>query len=397
MDSKIFDSSYDVAIVGAGPAGSSAAIRLANAGRKVLLIDKAQFPRHKLCGEFVSPECLDHLKDLGVFPRIDKASPTKINKTVFYSSGGRSFSIPSRWLARNNADSIGLSRRALDQILLDRAAECGASVRTEVAVLDVSTGEGQSIQLSLRTIGGSIYEITAPIMIDATGRGRYVARRFDKGTSNTKPRQVAFKVHLRGAAIEHGACEIFSYPGGYGGCSSVEDGLYNLCFVVNSELVRAIGSDPLKVLKETVLKNQRAASVLADIEIEGNWITVPIARYGSLDPAPAPGILAIGDAAAFIDPFTGSGIAMALESSRIASDAILRSKVPETIATEYRRSHTIAFRKRLMVCRGLRLLSSSPKLADVALAVLARSAPLGRYIARLTRTSTSIKELHAAE
>ena len=385
MDSKIFDSSYDVAIVGAGPAGSSAAIRLANVGRKVLLIDKAHFPRHKLCGEFVSPECLDHLKDLGVFPRIDKASPTKINKTVFYSSGGRSFSIPSRWLARNNADSIGLSRRAFDQILLDRAAECGASVRTEVAVLDVTTGEGQPIQLSLRTIGGSIYEITAPIMIDATGRGRYVARRFDKGTSNTKPRQVAFKVHLRGAAIEHGACEIFSYPGGYGGCSSVEDGLYNLCFVVDSELVRAIGSDPLKVLKETVLKNQRAADVLANIEIEGDWITVPIARYGSLDPAPAPGLLAIGDAAAFIDPFTGSGIAMALQSSGIASDTILKYREPDAIGNAYRRSHAATFQKRLMVCRALRFLSSSPKLADAMIAGLGKSEPFRRLFARLTR------------
>lgn len=388
---------YDIVIVGAGPAGSSAAIHLVNSGKDVLLVDKARFPRPKLCGEFVSPECLDHLADLGVMPQVNLRRPQHISKTVFYSTGGRSFSVASRWLAQNSNDSIGLSRQALDQLLLNRAVECGTLVETDVTVLDVAIPNRSPVQLTLRAIDGSIQYVNASLVVDATGRGRYVARRFDAQINGLKPKQVAFKAHLRGAAIDPGTCEIFSFPGGYGGCSPVEDGLFNLCFVVDAGLVRSIGSDPLKIVDETVLKNTRAASVLRNIAVEGDWISVPIARYGSLDPAPAPGILAIGDAAAFIDPFTGSGIAMALESSRIASDAILRSKVPETIATEYRRSHTIAFRKRLMVCRGLRLLSSSPKLADVALAVLARSAPLGRYIARLTRTSTSIKELHAAE
>ena len=383
--------SYDVVIVGAGPAGSSAAIRLANSGKDVLLVDKARFPRPKLCGEFVSPECLNHLEDLGVMLQVNLRRPQQISKTVFYSTGGRSFSVASWWLAQNNSDSIGLSRQALDQLLLNRAVECGTIVETEVTVLKVAVTNGSPVQVTLRSNDGSMQYVNASLVMDATGRGRYVARRFDARTSGLKPKQIAFKAHLRGAAIEPGTCEIFSFPGGYGGCSPVEDGLFNLCFVVDAGLVRSIGSDPLKIVDATVLKNKRAARVLRNIAVEGDWITVPIARYGSLDPAPAPGVLAIGDAAAFIDPFTGSGIAMALESSRIASDAILKCQEPQGIAVTYRRAHAAAFQKRLAFCRSLRFLSASPKIADLMISGLGRSEPLRRFFAKLTRGNQRIE------
>ncbi|MDI1241064.1 MAG: FAD-dependent monooxygenase [bacterium] len=387
MDRSTFNDNYNVVIVGAGPAGSSAAIRLARSGRNVLLVDKASFPRHKLCGEFVSPECLDHLEVLGVIPQVDRHGPQPIHKTVFYSSGGRSFSVSSRWLAKNNGDSIGLSRRSLDQILLDRAGECGVDVLTETSVLDLSVMNGQPVHLSLRSSDGVPHGVTASIVIDATGRGRYVAKKFDAATAARKAGQVAFKAHLQGARIEPGACEIFSYPGGYGGCSQVEGGVFNLCFIVDAALVRSVGSDPIKVLEATVLKNRRAAEVLADIAVEGEWISVPIVRYGSMDPAPSPGIIAIGDAAAFIDPFTGSGISMALESSRIACKAIMESEDLDAIANAYRISHAAAFGKRLRTCRALRFLSNSPKIADAMITGFGTSEPLRRFFARLTRSN----------
>ncbi|HEV7701214.1 MAG TPA: FAD-dependent oxidoreductase, partial [Pyrinomonadaceae bacterium] len=81
--------SYDVAIVGAGPAGSSAAIRLANAGRSVLLVEKEQFPREKLCGEFISPECLEHFSELGVLDAMQSAGGVELTETIFYGRGGR--------------------------------------------------------------------------------------------------------------------------------------------------------------------------------------------------------------------------------------------------------------------------------------------------------------------
>src|SRR5438128_12642304 len=100
---------YDVVLAGAGPAGSSAAIRLAASGLRVLLIEQKVFPREKLCGEFISPECLIHFKELGVDDQMLKAQPSSLRETVFYSKNGRSVAVPSSCF-RANGFAWGLSR-----------------------------------------------------------------------------------------------------------------------------------------------------------------------------------------------------------------------------------------------------------------------------------------------
>src|SRR5205085_1939624 len=111
---------HDVLIVGAGPAGSSAAIRLAKNGLSVLLIEQKKFPRSKLCGEFISPECLDHFKELGVLDDMLAAGAVALDRTIFYARNGRSVSVPSEWFSQNSA-ALGLSRAAMDAALLQRA------------------------------------------------------------------------------------------------------------------------------------------------------------------------------------------------------------------------------------------------------------------------------------
>ena len=86
-----------IAIAGAGPAGSSLAIRLAEAGFDVTLIEREKFPRHKLCGEFISPECFDHFRELGVLDRMLSAGGDHISETRFYSPSGRNVAVPSEW------------------------------------------------------------------------------------------------------------------------------------------------------------------------------------------------------------------------------------------------------------------------------------------------------------
>src|SRR5260370_8159196 len=88
-------SDYDVVIAGGGPAGTSAAIHLATRGTRVLLAEQKKFPRAKLCGEFISPECLDHFERLGVSNRMMTAGGARLTQTVFYSRGGRSVNVPS--------------------------------------------------------------------------------------------------------------------------------------------------------------------------------------------------------------------------------------------------------------------------------------------------------------
>ena len=118
---------YDVLIVGGGPAGTSAAIRLARGGARVLLLEKERFPRHKLCGEFISPECAAHFTELGVADDMLAAGGVALRETVFYGRGGRSVKVPSAWFGGTGA-AWGLSRAAMDERLLQRAQEVGVEV-----------------------------------------------------------------------------------------------------------------------------------------------------------------------------------------------------------------------------------------------------------------------------
>src|SRR6202165_3361421 len=91
------DFKYDVIIAGGGPAGASAAIHLSTRGARVLLVEQKKFPRAKLCGEFISPECAPHFERLGVAERMLAAGPAKLTETVFYSRKGKSVSVPNTW------------------------------------------------------------------------------------------------------------------------------------------------------------------------------------------------------------------------------------------------------------------------------------------------------------
>src|SRR5215468_4407222 len=90
---------YDVIIAGGGPAGSSAAIHLAGSGARVLLVEQKKFPRPKLCGEFISPECCGHFERLGVATQMLAGNPAQLTETVFYSKNGANVSVPSDWFS----------------------------------------------------------------------------------------------------------------------------------------------------------------------------------------------------------------------------------------------------------------------------------------------------------
>ncbi len=384
---------YDVAIVGAGPAGSSAAISLALAGLSVLLVEQKKFPREKLCGEFISPECLSHFTELGVIDEITAARGAGLNETIFFSRNGKGVAVASEWFGVSGSLAIGLSRAAMDDLLLERARQTGVDIREDTTAAGLITVRKKVLGLKLKNKNAVETDVSAKLTIDATGRTRFLARRFEKGSRIKTPAKfVAFKTHLRGARIAAGACEIYIYRGGYGGCSRVENDLYNLCFIAAADDVKRLGSDPEKVMREVVFKNKRAAETMKNAETAKPWHAVPIERFGRHELIPAEGSIAVGDAAAFIDPFTGSGILLALESAKIASAAIISSfNDPfdfSRLATEYKKNYSSAFDTRLRVCSMLRLAAFVPFLAEATISALRVSTGLSRRIARATRNAS---------
>jgi flavin-dependent dehydrogenase len=204
---------------------------------------------------------------------------------------------------------------------------------------------------------------------------------------------VAFKAHLEGARAHAARCEIYFYRGGYGGLSHVEDGLSNLCFIARARDVRARNGDAERVMREVVASNRRAAYTLAKARARSPWLAVTLDRFGRGELVPAAGLLAVGDAASFIDPFTGSGILMALESGELAAQAIARwlpqlsdAVSFQSLADDYRSRYARQFNARLRVCSAMRRAAFVPRLAETAILAVSTSERVCRTLTRATRT-----------
>ncbi|HEX5873727.1 MAG TPA: NAD(P)/FAD-dependent oxidoreductase [Pyrinomonadaceae bacterium] len=376
---------FDVIVAGAGPAGTSAAIHLARNDIRVLLVEQKKFPRPKLCGEFISPECRQHFEHLGVSNEITFSGPTSLTETVFYSSGGHRVTIPSNWFGGSVA--LGLSRARMDHVLLRRAQDCGVTV-LEGASISEPLMNGSGVHGIKVKVDGSEREYRAPLTIDATGRARILTRKLNGAEPRSKPTLVAFKAHLRNTRIAPNACEIYFYPHGYGGLSTIEDTLSNLCFIVSAEQVKRYRSNPEAVMRELVMKNRRAAYTLEHAETESEWLSASWERFGRQQPSPARGLLAIGDSAAFIDPFTGSGMLMAFESGELAAKVITRHRhqlTNEELAADYANEYLRKFDSRLRICGLLRRAAFKPRLAGLGIAVFGASEPLRNRLVRATR------------
>ena len=374
---------FDVIIAGAGPAGSSAAIHLAQDGLRVLLVEQKKFPRPKLCGEFISPECEHHFQKLGVAEAMSYSAPSLISETVFYSRRGHHVTVPSSWF--DGRAALGLSRAVMDDVLLRRAQNCGVNVIEGATIHEplISQNKVHGVRLKL---DGQEREYHAPLTIDATGRARILTRKLNERRS--KPTLIAFKVHLRNTHVAPNACEIYFYPGGYGGLSSIEGGLSNLCFIISAELVKRYHSDPETVMREAVMKNRRAAYTLDHAQAESEWLSASWERFGRQHPSPAKGLLAIGDSAAFIDPFTGSGMLMAFESGELAAEVIARHRDDlEAVGSEYAAAYARKFDSRLRICGLLRRAAFKPRLAGLSIALVGASTQLKSKIVRATRSS----------
>ncbi len=388
---------YDAVIVGGGPAGVSAAIHLAANGARVLLAEQKKFPRAKLCGEFISPECLEHFARLGVMERMLAADGAMLTETVFYARGGSHVSVPSEWFGSGNASALGLSRAEMDARLLARAREAGVEAHEETHAANLLIEDGRVCGVELKNGSDEARNVRARVTIDATGRTRALARRIEKSRENHGERKkgarlVAFKAHLEDARGTPGHCEIYFYRGGYGGLNFVENGLSNLCFIATARDVRACGGDASRVMREVVAGNERAAWTLAEARCATPWLAVSLEGFGRHRLVPADGLLTIGDAASFIDPFTGSGMLMALESGELAAASImrhlpgLRENVPfQVLAEDYRARYDERFDARLRVCAGLRRAAFVPRLAEALIYLLGASDWTRRRLARATR------------
>jgi flavin-dependent dehydrogenase len=379
-----------IVIAGAGPAGSTLAIRLRRLGNPVTLIERYKFPREKLCGEFISPECLRHFGELDVLDEMLAAGGDRVYETMFYETGGRSISVPSR-VFDEAGFALSLSRARMDEILLNTARSNDVQVLEEATACALLKKEGVVGGVKIREKTGRVREIEAALTVDATGRSRVLARMADKHAAREEPRSkfVGFKAHLRNVDMPRGVCEIYAFRGGYAGLSHVENGEANLCFLARSTLLKKQrdADNIFEFLKE---KNSRARNTLAHAEKLHDWLAVSVPTFGVTKMPAAEGLLTVGDSAAFVDPFTGSGMLLAMESASIFAQCISEVGLDHIPLRErYQERFREGFSSRLKVSSLIRHVAYEPVLSRAAIFALSVSHRLRESLARRTRSTAS--------
>jgi flavin-dependent dehydrogenase len=423
VQSKIQNLKSKIVIVGAGPSGASLAIRLAKENFHVTLIEREKFPRRKLCGEFISPECLSHFRDLGVLNEVLTSGGDRISETIFYEPNGKSVSVPSKWFGGDSKGAVSLSRAAMDFCLLEKARQIGVEVLEETQAVGILLENDEICGVKIKSKNGETTEIFADLTIDTTGRAnvlsklaeREISRKSAKAQNNsgfriqdsesqrpktenqiqnpkskTQNRLVGFKTHLQNVNLEKGVCEIYFFRGGYGGLSRVENNLANHCFLIKAEIVKEFNSDAERIVREVIFQNKRAYQTLKNAQPVEDWLAVSVDGFGQKELNPVKNLFAVGDAGAFIDPFTGSGMLMAFESAEILAKSITENNTaPKKIAESYKISHKQKFQKRLRVCSLVRGAAFVPNLAAAAIRILSLSRKARFGLARSTRHKIS--------
>jgi menaquinone-9 beta-reductase len=272
-------------VLGGGLAGTAAAIAARLAGAPVTLVEKSAFPRHKVCGEFLSPEILPILAELQLDQAFLALQPALMRRAVlnFGAKGEKRFALPE--------PAYGLSRYALDAFLIQHAQQLGVDLTKET---------------------------TAKPDVIATGRGALPS----VGATPKGNRLFGFKAHFAGQAND--AVELYFFPGGYVGVNPVENGITNVCGLCSEALLKNhdFSVDAL-IAQLPALRNR-----LAPLKRQWDWLFVGPLIFENRLNARVDAFYA-GDAVSFVDPFTGSGMLSALYSGLLAGRYCAQGKTPQ--------------------------------------------------------------------
>ena len=348
----------DVLVAGAGPAGSVAALLLARAGLRVRIIDRARFPRDKLCGDTINPGSLALLDRLGLGAGIRASGVPVRGMTVTGPNGASVIADYPPGIA-----GVALTRRLLDQALVEQAIAAGAEFDDGLGVKRAVVSGASRVTGVVVRWGGAEQEWRARVVIAADGRASRLAGSLGLSAFATRPRRWAFGAYFEGVSGLTARGEMHVRKDGYIGVAPLAGGIANVCVVRDQQDVQ--GGPPL----------QLGAVIAADPQLHDRFCRAKqISDLSVLGPlavdaqgAGWPGLLLAGDAAGFVDPMTGDGLRFAIRGGMLAADAAIREVA--TGAALHRaldRARRREFAGKWRVNRGLRALVGSP--SGVALA-----------------------------
>jgi flavin-dependent dehydrogenase len=335
----------DLLVIGGGPAGSTIAALAARRGVNVVVVERATFPREKVCGEFLSTEGCRVVERLGLLDELVSHGCVPTGTCRITDSRGARLDADLPDLGSTGRDGLGVSRELLDPLLLDHASRGGAKVLMRHDAHEPLIEQGRVRGFRVRRVGevDSNSEIRARLVVAADGRRSLLARQLHPELCDPQASSAGswfgLKVHLS-ADVERmgGRVELHLFEGGYAGLGAVEGGRINLALLATVRALRDCGGTPERLLRERVMANDAVRDVIGDAKACGRWHSVGPLRWGVRRPE-ACGAFFVGDAAGTIDPFCGEGMSNAMRSAEIAIPHVMRAVELGQADAETRRAY----------------------------------------------------------
>ncbi|MFN2571552.1 MAG: NAD(P)/FAD-dependent oxidoreductase [Gemmatimonadales bacterium] len=367
---------WDAVVVGAGPAGSATALRLARSGARVLLLDRAHFPREKPCSEYLSPESTRVLERLGpdVLAAVAAAAPARLTGMRVVAPSGAGV------VGRFETFSFALPRRRFDAILRNAAEASGSEVREGVKVEELVYDDGAVAGVTAReTRNGQRETYRARVVVGADGLRSVVARRLGRVYSSP-PHRIAFTAHVADVREVNDLGEMHVGPSGYIGFGPIGDGVTTLALVLPLSEARRGAR-----FFEEVNRFPAAAGRFDPRRMVRPVLTTgPFARWSRRPVAKGGGALLVGDAADFFDPFTGQGIYSALRGAELASSAILETLATGASLQHYARARRREFAGKWLLERMIGVAVGWPALIERVVGRMIRRPELADLLVRAT-------------
>lgn len=315
----------DVLVVGGGPAGSTAATFLARAGRRVLQLEKDRHPRFHI-GESLLPANLPILDELGALEKTRALGVYKPGADFPRPDGSYQTFHFRRALGKTPSHAFQVKRDEFDAMLFAHAREAGVDAREGVKVETAESGGIGAVTARARRADGSVLDVRARYLIDASGRDTLLANRLGLKQKNAKHQSAAIFAHFRGVALREGEdagnISIYRFVHGWYWFIPLRDGCVSVGCVCRPDYLKTRrGADNAEFLLATLRLNPHAwkrmenAERIGEVRVTGNYSYTCTRMAG-------PGFVMIGDAWAFVDPVFSSGVYLAMHSGKQAAALI---------------------------------------------------------------------------